>query len=95
MLENTFQGRLIKELKKTFPECVILKNDANYMQGAPDLMILVNDKWAALECKKGKDERHQPNQDYYVEKLNRMGFSSFIYPENREEVLSDLKEYLG
>lgn len=52
MLENKFQANLIKELKKLFPGCIVMKNDASYIQGIPDLLILYNDKWASLECKK-------------------------------------------
>ena len=44
--ENQFQAQLIKDLKTTFPDCVVLKNDANYLQGFPDLLILCNNKWA-------------------------------------------------
>lgn len=91
--ENQFQAKLIKDLKKRFPDCVVLKNDAGYIQGIPDLLILYRERWAMLECKKSEKEHHQPNQDYYVEKLDAMGFSRFIFPENRETVLSELSEH--
>ena len=91
MLENKFQANLIKKLKKMFPDCVVMKNDASYIQGIPDLLVLHKDKWASLECKKSAKSRHQPNQDYYVEKMNNMSFSSFIFPENEDEVLQELK----
>ena len=90
MLENKFQAKLIKELKETFPGCIVMKNDSSYIQGIPDLLVLYKDKWASLECKKSADERKRPNQDHYVEKMNEMSFSSFIYPENKEEVLDEL-----
>lgn len=51
MLESQFQSKLIKELKKLFPGCIVMKSDSGYLQGIPDLLILFNDKWAALECK--------------------------------------------
>lgn len=73
------------------PGAIVLKNDARYIQGFPDLTILYGARWAVLECKKSKTEAHQPNQDYYVMMLNRMGFSSFIYPENKEDVLRELE----
>ena len=38
--ENQFQAKLIRELKTVFPGCVVLKNDASYLQGFPDLLIL-------------------------------------------------------
>ena len=91
MLENSYQRRLIKKLEKQFPGCMVLKNDANYIQGIPDLMILHNDKWAALECKRSEDASHQPNQDLYVEKMNSMSYAAFIYPENEKEIFNDLQ----
>lgn len=92
MRENEFQARLKKELLKRFPECVVMKNDANYIQGIPDLLILYKDKWAALECKQSIAARHRPNQDYYVNKMNEMSFARFICPENKEEVLNELEQ---
>lgn len=90
MKENEFQAKLIKDIKVMFPGCMILKNDPDYIQGIPDLLVLYKDKWAALECKKTAKSSHRPNQDYYLEKMKGMSFASFIYPENREEVLDDL-----
>lgn len=92
--ESKFQAELIKELKERYPGCEILKNDPNYKQGFPDLTIFYNDRWAVLECKRSENESHQPNQDYYVEKLNRMSYSSFIFPENKEKVLNELEQTL-
>ena len=91
MKENRFQANLIKELKSLYPGCVIIKNDANAQQGILDLLILYEDKWAMLECKRSSDASHRPNQDYYIQKFNQMSFATFIYPENREEVLDDLE----
>lgn len=92
MLESKFQMLLIKELKKRFPGCIVLKNDPNYLQGIPDLLVLWRNRWAMLEVKKEADAPHQPNQDYYVATLNEMSFSRFIFPENKEEVLSELEQ---
>lgn len=92
--ESKFQSDLIKELKREFPGCIVLKNDPTYLQGVPDLLVLHNDRWAMLECKISAKERHQPNQDYYVDKMNDMSFSRFIYPENKNEVMGELhKEF--
>ena len=91
MLESKFQAELIKKLQKRFPDCIVMKNDPNYIQGVPDLLILHNDSWAALECKKSKTASVRPNQSYYVEKMNRMSYASFICPENEQEVLNELE----
>lgn len=91
MLENKFQSKLIKELKEEFPGCMVLKNDSSYIQGVPDLLVLYKDRWAGLEVKKSAKAKHQPNQDYYVNKMNEMSYSSFIYPENKDDVLNELR----
>lgn len=61
-------------------------------QGIPDLLVLYKNKWASLECKKSAKAKRQPNQEYYVEKMNDMSFSRFVYPENKEEVIRDLQQ---
>ena len=93
-LERDFQARLIKELKVMFKGCIIVKNDPNYIQGIPDLLILYNDRWAALEVKKSATAHHQPNQEYYVDLMDQMSFAAFIYPENKEEILYELQQAL-
>lgn len=95
MLENKFQANLIKKLKDIFPGCIVMKNDPTYIQGVPDLTLLYKNKWATLECKKSANARHQPNQDYYVGQMDEMSFSRFIYPENEQEVLDELKHNFG
>lgn len=93
-LERNFQKNLIKELKDIFVGCIVMKNDSAYIQGIPDLLILYNDKWAALEVKKSGAASHRPNQEYYVDKMDDMSFARFIYPENKEVVLDELQQTL-
>ena len=89
-LESGFQDKLRETLKQMFPGCMIFKMDQ--IQGIPDLLILYKNKWATLECKKSARAMRRPNQEYYVGLMNKMSFSSFIYPENKEEVLNALQK---
>lgn len=91
-LESKFQKELLDEIKSEFPGCVVMKNDAEYIQGIPDLTVLHKDKWAMLEVKKSQNASKRPNQEYYVNKLNDMSYSRFVYPENKEEVIKELHE---
>lgn len=91
-LERDFQAGLVKEIKEMFPGCIITKTDSSQHQGIPDLLILYNSKWAALECKKDCKASVRPNQKYYVDKMNEMSFSRIVFPENKEEVLHDLSQ---
>lgn len=95
MLESRYQALLIKRLKVLLPGCVILKNDTDYLQGIPDLLVLWQNNWAMLEVKPKANAVHEPNQDYYVEKFGGMSFGAFVYPENEEEVLHALCETFG
>lgn len=93
MLESKFQSKLIKELKEMFHGCIVMKNDSSYIQGIPDLLVLFNNKWASLECKKNAKASVRPNQTYYVDLMNDMSFAAFIYPENKDVVLEELHLY--
>ena len=94
MLENEYKTKLAKKIKEDLPGSIVCHLNPNEHQGIPDLLILNGDRWATLEGKKDAKSSHRPNQDYYVEKMNEMSFSSFIYPENQEEVLNELYKAL-
>lgn len=89
--ESKYQSELIKRIEDRFPGCFIMKNDEQYRQGTPDLTVLHNDRWAVLEVKRSEDEPKQPNQDYYVEELNKMGYAAFVHPSNEAEVMDALQ----
>ena len=94
MKENAFQQNLIKEIKERIPGSIVMKNDSSYIQGIPDLTILYGSKWAALEVKKDNKASRQPNQDYYVNKMDNMSYAKFICPENKKEILDELERAL-
>lgn len=94
MLENKFKQKLKKKIQERLPGSIVLHLDPNDIQGIPDMLILYNDKWAALEGKKDANAKHRPNQDYYVKRMDDMSFASFVFPENEEEVLDALERTL-
>lgn len=94
-LESKFQKELMDKIRDQYPGCVILKNDSSYIQGFPDWTILYKDKWAVLETKRSKNAARQPNQEYYVNKLNDMSFSRFVFPENSDDVLEEISKYFN
>ena len=95
MLENKFKTKLIKEIEELLPGCMVLHLDPTEIQGIPDLLVLYKKKWAALEGKKSINSKQQPNQPYYVDKMNKMSFSRFVCPENKQEVLDELQQSLS
>lgn len=93
-LESKFQAELIRGIRDTLPEAIVMKLDSSYKQGVPDLLILHSNKWATLECKRSMKASHQPNQDWYVAKMDTMSFSRFICPENKEMIMKELFDFL-
>lgn len=94
MRESQFQAQLIKKLNKMLPGIIILKNDPNYIQGIPDLILLYKNRWAALEVKRGAIASVRPNQSHYVRTMHAMSYAAFIYPENESEILSEVQQSL-
>lgn len=92
MLEADYQAGLVKRLEERFPGCVLLKNDSAYQQGMLDWTLLWKNNWAALEVKRGQNSTLQPNQQFFVEKLDDMSFAAVITPDNEEEVLVALEQ---
>ena len=91
MRESRFQANTLRKIKEMFPGCIVHKNDSSYTQGIPDFLVLFGFRWAMLEFKSSENADEQPNQRYYVDKCNSMGFAAFIYPENEEDVLRGLQ----
>lgn len=95
LAENKYQAKLIKKLYEMFPGCFVLKNDPQYLQGVPDLIVLYRSNWAMLEVKASKGSPSEQNQEYYVDAFGRMSFASFISPETEEAVLYELQRAFG
>ena len=95
MLESQFSTKFFAELREMFPGIMILKNDASYIPGIPDTLLLYNNKWAALEFKRSKKAAKKPNQEYYINYMNNMSYAAFVYPENSREVMNELCKALG
>ena len=92
MDESEFQRKLKKRIEKEIPGSYIFKQDSKQVQGIADLIIINGPKYAMLECKKSANAHHQPNQDYYVNDVfGKMSYASFIYPENEDKVIDELK----
>lgn len=68
-----------------------MKNDANYIQGIPDLTILYKNHWGFLEVKQSSDSRHRPNQDRYIHKASEWSYGAFVNPDNEKEILHDME----
>ena len=93
--EGKFNEVLDTELENRLPGCEILKLDPmTTYQGIPDKLVMYNGRAGVLETKSGFKAEDQPNQEYHVERLKSVAFSSFINPDNMNEVLDALQSTL-
>ena len=96
MKENEYQQHVIKQIKRAVPGCVVLKNDANYIQGMLDLAVIFCGRIVMVEVKVSEKSKYQPNQKYYLDYFNNTKTLAFvIYPENEEEVLLAIQQSLA
>lgn len=93
-LEREIQSRIIKKIKARLPGVQIFKGDTHFQQGTPDLIILYRDRWALLEVKKSRTASRRPNQQWFVDELNKMSYAALIHPDNEEDILNELQRAL-
>lgn len=92
MLESNHRRYIENKLSSFLPGCLVLKTDPTHLQGIPDFIFLYRNRWGALELKVSSKSRRQPNQEYYVDLLDKMSFAAFISPETEEEVFRDIQQ---
>lgn len=91
MRENQYQKQVIRDVVRRFPGAIVLKNDPNYIQGIPDLTVLLDGFWAFLEVKRSKSASYRVNQTWYLDRANEMSFGARISPETHEEILDEME----
>ena len=90
--EADFKSGLYKEIRNKFPGTEVVPNDAGYIQGFPDATVYFpNGKYVLLERKRTSTSAKQPNQDYYVNDSPLSPNAMFVYPENKKDILKELK----
>ena len=92
--ESKFQSDLITAIELMIPNAVVMKNDPNYRQGFPDLVVYHEDRFVLLECKRNKGAPEQPNQRYWIDWFGQFTYTAFVYPENKSEVLHAVQQAL-
>lgn len=96
--EGRFKADFRQELKKLgFTAVLQYKQDATTVQGFPDTIALAPESVVFfIEFKKSKNAKYRPRQKWWGERLTERGFFHyFVYPENKDEVLREIKEILG
>ena len=99
--EGKFKTKLKQEIMERLPGSMVFYLNPNDIPGIPDLEVLYQDRWAVLEAKNSEAEYYRDlkrdeklAQQYYVDKMNKMSFAAFIFPENKEELLNAMETAL-
>lgn len=95
MLESDFKQMFFDELRDILPGCLILRGNSAWIQGFPDNVVLHRDGWFAFEFKRGPRAKRRPNQEYYIDLLDDMSYSTFVDPTNYREVLDAVQQAFG
>lgn len=95
-LERDFQKETKYKLKVVFPGCIVKRNSTDDIQGFPDITVFWRGKFAMLEFKRSESASKRPNQEYWIEQIRSIGgYAGFIYPENEEEIFTELAEWFA
>ena len=95
MREQAFQQQVIQWLK-SLPNCRYFVKEAKSIRGIADIIGCLNGLHFELEVKKSKSEimgstgRHILQAKELWRCRNAGGFGEFVYPENFEEVKTEL-----
>lgn len=94
VLEKDFKQAFQKRLKKEVHPIAILqyKQDATTIKGFPDTLVILEGVVVFIEYKKSKRAKYQEGQKLWHDRLEAAGhFSFYVYPENADEVLNEIK----
>lgn len=92
--EQKLQTKLATALRALGAKVIKLDPTIGRQKGIPDLLVLKNGFWCMIECKAHKNSPKQPGQQEWIDWANTQSCGRFIYKENYDEVLSELKELL-
>lgn len=94
VLERDFKQAFQKRLKKEVKPVAILqyKQDATTIKGFPDTLVILEGVVIFIEYKNSKRAKYQEGQKLWHDRLEDAGhFSFYVYPENADEVLNEIK----
>ena len=94
--EGEFKQSFNVELKKLGCEVVPYVQGAYTRKGFPDYIVLLPEGLTVyIEYKASKNAKYRPGQREWLEKLRKMGYFAWAcYPENKKEVLKEIKELI-
>jgi penicillin-binding protein-related factor A (putative recombinase) len=98
-LEKRFENKVRDILKEVPKSYWFMKTAGSSIRGTPDVLGIVNGRFIALELKRTRKlsevrTKTTELQKYKLRLLKDVGaYSSFVYPENLDKILSDIRGF--
>lgn len=92
--EADFQAKVIRWLKSKKCHVIKLNQDAKSAVGEPDVLFFKDGFYGAFEVKRSKNAPKRPLQEEKIKWFNENSYGRIIYPENFNEVKSELEQML-
>ena len=93
--ETLYKNRLMPKLK-AIPNSYWIKTQMVSLSGVPDILGCVNGRFVALELKASWREARKKHylQKHVIKRIRQTGgYAEFIYPENEELIIEEIKEF--
>lgn len=92
--EQKLQTKLATALRALGAKVIKQDPTIGRQRGIPDLLILKDGWWGMIECKAHKNSKKQAGQTDWILWASQNSYGRFVYKENYDEVLAELKEIL-
>lgn len=92
--EAKLQSKLVAELRGLGARVIKQDPSIGRQKGIPDLLVLKSGWWGLIECKAHKNSPRRQGQTEWISWADSQSYGRFVYAENYDEVLAELKEIL-
>lgn len=92
--ESALQTKLANALRALGAKVIKQDPTIGRQRGIPDLLVLKDGWWGMLECKAHRNSPKRPGQQEWIDWCNSQSYGRFIYKENYDDILNELKEIL-
>ncbi len=93
-VENQLQSKIRNYLRKKGCYVLVIKPQPGRPEGCPDIILMKEGFWGALEVKSSLKSPFQPLQEDTLLKLDKWSYAKVVFPEIWPEVKQELEKIL-
>lgn len=92
--EGRLQSTIAKHLKSKGCFVMVIQPQVGIPTGTSDIFFCKEGFYGFIEVKASKTAKFQPLQKEFVEKMNDWSWARIVYPENWQEIKTELDKLL-